>query len=847
MRSHNRFALSAGSKLAWLERAAVLALAFSSVACDAILGIDPPTPRGGGAAELPGAGFGNAVRGEGGDGGHTGEGDSGGGGGNAGAAARPNMGDSLFIEAVATTISCPGAEASVALSASGGRPPYVWSLPSGGSPFKLTASGVNREHATLTGAPTAAANYDVKVQLADADGLVFARTISVTVPSVPVIQVTSVPSVCPDELYSLELKAEGGNPVNYAWSTDIPASTGLTVTGDHVTGKFRAAAGSATKVNFTLAVNDGGSCPAAPVALSIPLEAATATVCTHVDVEGQIANKPPPPLCLGGSYDETLVVRRGQGPFQVTAPSLPDGLAFDPTSKQLSGTASAAGSLTVRVKDYGSGRTIENSFALQLREKCWFAYVSSETGSPRLHLLDGLLGNRKELPAASNTDEVKDFEFSPDGKYLAYRLGPPSGPAALAIVKLATWQQQQLSFDDVSHYQWSPDSLTLAVAYQENGDDVLGGVDIKLVQALLDIQFPALLTTKAVLDTEPIWYGSGQLAFLAGSGTPVLSLFTTSLGQSGFGPPLKHQESGYEPGVRLRSAPAGLFVIPSTQGFDPLYIGADGSQPVLHQDIVIAPSGRYAARASAQVLSLFPPSKTSFGSAKGVSEASGCDRVLSWVSGKDSERIACVHQIADQSDELSLFDVDVAADQLSLLSSVPLSAANPHDAQLGRRRLFSATGARFGFTTADSLSVAKFASGASAASYFVALPSVPASTSNESGELAFSPDERMLLQHRGNRLGFFDFLKSPKEVSLSDALAPSVACSETLLDSDWCGAERPGAPFQWSPNSDLVAFQAADGSLQMYDLTWHQYDYFLSVVVNDGCAGTCVGQYAFQP
>ncbi len=58
--------------------------------------------------------------------------------------------------------------------------------------------------------------------------------------------------MCPDELYTLQVKAEGGNAVNYAWAADVPASTGLALAGDRLTGKFRGAPNGATHVDFTL-------------------------------------------------------------------------------------------------------------------------------------------------------------------------------------------------------------------------------------------------------------------------------------------------------------------------------------------------------------------------------------------------------------------------------------------------------------------------------------------------------------------------------------------------------------------------------------------------------------------
>jgi len=156
-----------------------------------------------------------------------------------------------------TTGSLPHATAGIAynqaLQATGGLPPYTWTLANGGAPpagLALTSNG------TVVGSPTAGGNFSFSVQVADsrnprstANGKV---TMTVVVPPLSV-STTSLPNGTVDTPYSHALQATGGVPP-YGWtisSGSLPSWASLNSQG--VLAGFPNAAGTS---NFTVTVAD---------------------------------------------------------------------------------------------------------------------------------------------------------------------------------------------------------------------------------------------------------------------------------------------------------------------------------------------------------------------------------------------------------------------------------------------------------------------------------------------------------------------------------------------------------------------------------------------------------------
>ena len=829
-----------------------------NLACADILGIDPPTSSdsqsGAAGKNSSSAGVGGALdeAGSGPLGGAAGEaGEAAGAAGEGhrmdGGAGHAGSSVSLYIDGPALTTVCPGTSVEIPLVAKGGTPPYRWKLISPSAPFALHAADPNDNQATLSGTPASTDDYDVQIRVTDAASAQFTRDFTVHVPSVPVITLKNVPSVCPNELYSTVLTAEGGDPTTYKWSSDLPPATGISIQEDKLKGQFLGATGGATHADFTLRVQDGGSCASEPVSLSLTFEQPTASVCPEVRVVGQLNGLPPPAPCLGNAYDETLGMLRGKGAFSWSSDSAPPGLSFDPLTQKISGVSTGPGTLEVHATDLVTKRTIVQSFDLQPRDKCWLAYLGKEASTQRLHFFDALLSDGAGGVGWTKTLEnnpVSDFKFSPDGKYLAYRKGQSGAPMSLSIVKLGTWQEGPIDVTNASQYEWSPDSTALAVVDSRTEGTVLGWVDI--VHPLpattsAPLVFQSMQTVPASVDSAVQWFDTNHLAFFSPLALGVDSLSRTTAGSSGFVAPETSSDFYFFAGDRLRPAAHGVFVISSL--LKVFFFGSDGSTAVSHENEPIAPSGRYLARAQQGSLLLFRA--TDPGSDVHPHQTStGCDTILSWAAG--AERIACAHQTGQAQDELTFFDVNPNTDDLSTASVLTLQGSR--DLLSQRRRQFSADGSLFAYTTDSALAIATVG----VATPTVRVISLDASASNTLSELAFAPNGGRLLLHRGAQLSSFD-LRNPAltETPAESVLPAALGCVEdsTGLSAGYCGLERPDSTLVWAPSSNLTAYQSVTGELEVEDFTWQQRGIYQTLHVNANCTGQCVvsGQFAFQP
>lgn len=186
-----------------------------------------------------------------------------------------------------------------------------------------------------------------------------------------------------------------------------------------------------------------------------------------------------PVPCIGAPYAHALSTHGGVPPYSYELLS-GEGLSLDPDSNTLSGTIRNAGPITIEVKD-ANAKTARHS--VNPRERCWFAYVAEETGIPALALYDPVLETK--LPSTGDPalgDNVTDFAFSPDGRYLAYRRAVLGEPVRLELFEPLTGSSESYLFSgessegSVTHYEWSPDSSMLAVAFEADDGVWLSGL-----------------------------------------------------------------------------------------------------------------------------------------------------------------------------------------------------------------------------------------------------------------------------------------------------------------------------------------------------------------------------------
>ena len=264
-----------------------------------------------------------------------------------------------------TTTSLPNAQLnssySQTVSATGGVPPYTWTLASGTLPngITLTAGG------SLIGTPTAAGTSNFTVQVKDnaAAPTTVTKALSLTVVVPPVvISPTTFPDGTVGVAYSQYISASGGasNSCTITVSSGaLPA--GLTLGIDPGFGDYflSGAPNAAGTYSFTLQANCGGVIGTRAYSLVVkpaPLAITTTSL---------------PPVLVGDTYSATLSAQGGTGPYtwSITSGALPAGLTLA-ANGQLSGTAPSVfgeGTATFRATD-ATNATVSKAMTIYVNE-----------------------------------------------------------------------------------------------------------------------------------------------------------------------------------------------------------------------------------------------------------------------------------------------------------------------------------------------------------------------------------------------------------------------------------------------------------------------------------------------
>ncbi|WP_433040426.1 putative Ig domain-containing protein [Dactylosporangium sp. CS-033363] len=225
---------------------------------------------------------------------------------------------------------------SVTLGGTGGLAPYTWAVTAGALPPGLTLDPAT---GAVSGTPTGYGTGSVTVTLTDAASGTQSRTLSLTVAPADLIpQTAPVPAGTRDSPYSTTLAATGGT-APYTWSVAqgaLPAGLSL----DPATGAITGTPTTRGTNLVTVRATDSAGVTADRV-LAFTVHAPALSVSTMTL----------PDATAGTPYSATLGGSGGTTPYTwaVTAGALPAGLALDPATGVVSGTATAAGTSTVTV------------------------------------------------------------------------------------------------------------------------------------------------------------------------------------------------------------------------------------------------------------------------------------------------------------------------------------------------------------------------------------------------------------------------------------------------------------------------------------------------------------------
>ena len=243
---------------------------------------------------------------------------------------------------VITTTALPGADMgssySQNLQATGGTPPYTWSIVSGSLP-----TGMSLSQNVISGAPTAQGTFTFTVRVTDSALTTATQTLSITVDP-PLTSTMAVQVGTVGNAFNQAIPATGGlAPYTFAALSSLPpglslntstgAITGTPTNSGNYTGSYR--------VTDSLGYSVTG-------AFTITIDAAVSITTTSLPAAQQ-----------GTPYSAALAATGGSGSnymFSVSAGNLPAGVTLS-TAGALSGTPTANGnfSVTFKVTDSNGG------------------------------------------------------------------------------------------------------------------------------------------------------------------------------------------------------------------------------------------------------------------------------------------------------------------------------------------------------------------------------------------------------------------------------------------------------------------------------------------------------------
>ncbi len=235
----------------------------------------------------------------------------------------------LSITGSSLPAATAGTSYSQKLTATGGTPPYTWSLTGAVAGLQMDATT-----GTLSGIPPAAGSFTVNVQVADSAGGTATKALSFTVNPAALSISTSatLPDATLGAAYTTTFAAKGGVPP-YTWSANgLPE--GLTL--DPATGVVTGAPLAGGALSFTVRVTDSARTTVVSLFhLSVGMPSAPQVQITGLPATANPADQPALRVTIGSAYPAAIA-------GQLSLTFAPDVGAGDSTIQFLTGGRTAA-------------------------------------------------------------------------------------------------------------------------------------------------------------------------------------------------------------------------------------------------------------------------------------------------------------------------------------------------------------------------------------------------------------------------------------------------------------------------------------------------------------------------